>query len=80
LVYGDSQLIIDFANRKSKPGLAHLFLKVRRIQELCRKLKKEHKLTIGFRHVKRELNSVADWLGNVSRAVGSKVDATSLFE
>lgn len=31
LIYGDSQLIIDFANRKSRPGLAHLFLKIRRV-------------------------------------------------
>ena len=31
LVYGDSRLVIDFANRKARPGLANLFLNVRRV-------------------------------------------------
>jgi hypothetical protein len=31
LIVGDSQLIIDFASRRSRPGKASLFLALRRI-------------------------------------------------
>lgn len=60
-------MIIDFANRKAKPGKAELFIATREVQSLARAMRKEWDLTVVFRHVKREGNSLADWLGNVAR-------------
>ena len=60
---GDSQLIIDFANRVARPSKAKLFLGVRR---LC-KLEKYLSAWIVYQQVPREENNIADWLYNVVR-------------
>ena len=69
LILGDSQLIIDFAARRSRPNKASLFLALRRIQDLLRALKKQGGCSVRFGHIPRAFNSVSDWAGNVSRRI-----------
>lgn len=63
VVYGDSQLVVNFCNRRARPSVGELYASV---QEIMR-----HRRCIGtpvfFRHVPRELNAVADWLANAAR-------------
>ena len=67
VVFGDSRLVVDFANRVAKPGKSQLFLAVREIEKLRRQLRG---VRITFRHVLRDKNQVADWLANVARVLG----------
>ena len=39
MILGDSCLVIDFATCKARPGKASLFLKVREVQSLVKKLR-----------------------------------------
>ena len=63
VVYGDSRLAIDFANRVCRPGKAELYVAMQRVAEIRRRLP----FKVLFRHVERAKNSVADWLSNVAR-------------
>ena len=55
---GDSQLIVDFANRVARPSKAKLFLGV---QKLC-ELEKHSSAWIVYQQVLQEENKIADWL------------------
>jgi ribonuclease HI len=63
VIYGDSQLIINFCNRKARPSVGDLYAAIQEVER--------HKKTLGvpvfFRHVPRENNGLADWLTNVAR-------------
>ncbi len=74
MVLGDSRLVVDFATRKARPGKASLFLKVRDLQQLVKRLKGERRCIVRFRHVGRALNTLADWAGNVARQLEGDVD------
>ena len=50
VVYGDSRLVIDFANRRAKPGKAELFLLMRRVLAMRKQLRG---VRVTFRHVTR---------------------------
>lgn len=63
VVYGDSQLIINFCNRKARPSVAELYTAVQEIFRHRRNLT----APVFFRHIPREMNVVADWLANVAR-------------
>ena len=78
MVLGDSRMVIDFATRKARPGKASLFLKVRDVQQLVKRLRYEKRKVVRFRHVGRALNALADWAGNVARQLGHDVDCTRL--
>lgn len=60
-------MIIDFANRKARPGKAELFINTREVQAIARAIKVEWGVQVVFRHIRREGNSLADWAGNVAR-------------
>ena len=63
LVIGDSQLIINFANRIARPLKAKPFLGVQRLH----KLEKCLSARIVYQQVLCEENKIADWLCNVVR-------------
>jgi len=66
VLHGDSRLVVDFANRRAKPGKAELFLTMRRVASVKKRMR-------GVRwaiwYVKREHNILADWLCNVARTL-----------
>ena len=74
VIFGDSRLVIDFANRAAKPGKASLFLLMREVATLKRQLG----VKVLFRHVLREQNALADWLTNVARTLGRTVEPLTL--
>jgi ribonuclease HI len=78
IVVGDSRLVLDFATRKARPGKASLFLKVRGVQDLVKRIRKRWGCRVQFRHVGRALNAMADWAGNVARELQADVDCTAL--
>ena len=64
VITGDSALIIDFMLRVARPSRPHLYIKVKKAQALVRSLPFQTK----FRHIPRDLNSVADALAREARA------------
>jgi hypothetical protein len=76
IIRGDSKLILDFCNRLARPGQQHLYLAMAEIHDKRRQLRGK----VIFRHVGRELNTWADWLGRVGAATGQHVDATTTLQ
>ena len=71
---GDSQLIIDFANRIAHPSKAKLFLGV---QKLC-ELENHSSASIVYQQVLQEENKIADWLCNVVRQLQWGMDLAAV--
>ena len=63
VVYGDSELIINFMRGSMRPSKPLLTKMIKEAKLIGRSLK----VGVTYLHVDRELNAVADWLGNEAR-------------
>lgn len=72
VVYGDSQLVMNFCNRRARPAVHDLYMVMTRVHDTRRKLPSP----VFYRHVPRELNGLADWLTNVARRHKRDIDCT----
>lgn len=63
VIFGDSQLVINFCNRRARPSVGDLYEAMQRVHGL----RKDLQTRVFFRHVPRENNKLADWLTNVAR-------------
>lgn len=73
VIYGDSQLVINFCNRRARPSVNELYSAMQEIQ----RLRKDITRPVFFRHVPREQNVVADWLTNKAREAKVSADFTT---
>jgi ribonuclease HI len=58
VVYGDSQLVINFCNRKARPAVTDLYEAMQAVKACTARLA----IPVYFRHIPRERNQLADWL------------------
>ncbi len=63
VVFGDSQLIINFCNRKARPAVTDLYEAMASVKVCAARVG----VPVYFRHIPRERNGLADWLANVAR-------------
>ncbi len=73
VVRGDSKLIIDFCNRAARPGQQHQYLPMGEVKDIARQLPGR----VLYRHIPREENNWADWLGRVAAVEGQTRDWTT---
>lgn len=76
VVLGDSQLVVDFCNRRARPSVGDLYEAMQRVHALRKVLP----CRVFFRHVPRERNQLADWLTNVARAHKASGDCLDALE
>lgn len=74
VIYGDSQLIINFCNRKARPAVTDLYEAMQAVKACAARIP----VPVYFRHIPRESNGLADWLTNVARQAGHYQDCTIL--
>ncbi len=76
VVRGDSKLIIDFCNKAARPGQQHLYLAMHTVRELAKQLGAR----VLYRHVPRDDNTWADWLGRLAALSRANQDWTTQLQ